>query len=71
MAIFESPQAPAGESDGDPSPVLAANGFPVSKPKLRLHAPFHTTRGPRLAGVTIWSKRSDDRHDSGHSAMAG
>ena len=71
MAIFESPQAPAGESDGDPSPVLAANGFPVSKPKLRLHAKFHAHRWLGFAGVTIWSKRSDDRHDSGHSAMAG
>ncbi|MEW6438258.1 MAG: hypothetical protein AB1508_13950 [Pseudomonadota bacterium] len=44
MAIIEPPQAPAGEGDGDPSPVLAANGFSVSKPKLRLHVPFHATR---------------------------
>jgi hypothetical protein len=55
MAIIEPPQAPAGESDGDPSPVLAANGFSVSKTKLRPHAAFHAHRRPGRPGVAIWS----------------
>ncbi|MDE1990807.1 MAG: hypothetical protein KGI82_10100 [Betaproteobacteria bacterium] len=71
MAIFESPQSPAGEGDGDLCPVPTTNGSPASKTKLRPHAKFHAHRWLGFAGVTIWSKRSDDRHDSGHAAMAG
>ncbi|MBU4162663.1 MAG: hypothetical protein KKF36_00865 [Alphaproteobacteria bacterium] len=55
MAIFESPQSPAGEGDGDPSPVPATNGSPASNTKLGPHAAFHAHRRPGRPGVAIWS----------------
>jgi hypothetical protein len=71
VAIFESPQSPACEFDGDVGPVLATNGSPASEIKLRLRAPSRASFAVLVRRRDLGHVASTTGHDARYYAMMG